>query len=69
MIRRECLPISAEELLDKVNIFIKSPGVPYNSLVKKAFEMNVEVIDEIQLAHRYMKSVDIENKNNSCYRK
>ena len=53
---------SAEELLDKVNIFIKSPGVPYNSLVKKAFEMNVEVIDEIELAYRYMKSVDMKTK-------
>lgn len=53
---------SAEELMDTVNIFIKSPGVPYNSLVKKAFEMNVEVIDEIELAYRYMKSMNMKTK-------
>ena len=41
---------SAEELLDKTNVFIKSPGIPYTHLVNKAFEMNVEVIDEIELA-------------------
>lgn len=53
---------SAEELLDKVNLFVKSPGVPYNNLVKKAIEMKVEVIDEIELAYRYMKSSDMKTK-------
>ena len=53
---------SAEELLDKTNVFIKSPGIPYTHLVNKAFEMNVEVIDEIELAYRYMKSSGIKTK-------
>ena len=53
---------SAEELLDKVDIFIKSPGVPYTKFVKKAFELNVEVIDEIELAYRYMKKLEIGTK-------
>lgn len=53
---------SAEELMDTVDIFVKSPGVPYNSLVKKAFEMNVEVIDEIELAYRYMKAMNMKTK-------
>ena len=59
---------SAEELMDKVDIFIKSPGIPYTHLVKKAFEMKVEVVDEIELAYRYMKKVGIKTKISS-YRK
>ena len=53
---------SAEELMDKVDIFIKSPGIPYTHLVKKAFEMKVEVVDEIELAYRYMKKAGIKTK-------
>lgn len=53
---------AAEELMDKVNVFIKSPGVPYNHLVKKAFEMNIEVIDEIEIAYRYMKMKNMATK-------
>ena len=53
---------SAEELMDKVDIFIKSPGIPYTHLVKKAFEMKVEVVDEIELAYRYMKKTGIKTK-------
>lgn len=52
----------AEELLDKVDIFIKSPGIPYTKLVKKAIEMGIEVIDEIELAYRYMKAEGIKTK-------
>lgn len=53
---------SAEELLDKTDVFIKSPGIPYTELVKKAFKMNVEVIDEIELAYRYMKKSGMKTK-------
>lgn len=53
---------SAEDILDKVDIFIKSPGVPYTRLVNKAFEMKVEVIDEIELAYRYMKKLEMKTK-------
>lgn len=48
-----------EKLLDEIEIFIKSPGVPYNSLVLKAKEKNIKVIDEIELCYRYLKK----NKN------
>lgn len=53
---------SAEELMDKVDIFVKSPGIPYTNLVKKAFDMKVEVVDEIELAYRYMKKMGIQTK-------
>lgn len=52
----------AEEIVDKVSLFIKSPGIAYTKLVKKAFEQNVEVIDEIELAYRYMKKRGINTK-------
>ncbi|WP_320047376.1 UDP-N-acetylmuramoyl-L-alanine--D-glutamate ligase [uncultured Ilyobacter sp.] len=50
--------MSSEEgmnTLPGVDLFIKSPGVPYTELVKKAFELNIPVIDEVELAYRYMK--------------
>lgn len=53
---------SAEDLLDKVDIFIKSPGVPYTRLINKALEMKIEVIDEIELAYRYMKKLEMKTK-------
>lgn len=43
------------EILPEVEFFIKSPGVPYTDLVKKAVELEIPVIDEIELAYRYMK--------------
>ncbi|MGL6114992.1 MAG: UDP-N-acetylmuramoyl-L-alanine--D-glutamate ligase [Cetobacterium sp.] len=50
------------ELLKEIDLFIKSPGTPYNQLVKEAKNMNIEVIDEIELAYRYMKKVSPETK-------
>lgn len=52
----------AEELVDKMDIFIKSPGIPYTSLVKKALDFHIEVIDEVELAYRYMKKVGLKAK-------
>ncbi|WP_321329315.1 UDP-N-acetylmuramoyl-L-alanine--D-glutamate ligase [uncultured Ilyobacter sp.] len=43
------------EILPGVDLFIKSPGVPYTELVKKAFELDIPVIDEVELAYRYIK--------------
>ena len=43
----------ALEKLKEIDIFIKSPGVPYTELVKKVKEMNIEIIDEIELGYRY----------------
>lgn len=50
--------ISSQEavtLLDEVFLFIKSPGIPYTDLVRKAHEKKIEVIDEIELSYRYMR--------------
>ena len=44
----------ALEYLDEIEIFIKSPGVPYNELVLEAKRKGIEVIDEIELSYRYM---------------
>lgn len=40
--------------LDEIDLFIKSPGVPYNELVIEAQRKGIEVIDEIELSYRYM---------------
>ena len=59
--------ISSEEGLkilenEKIDIFIKSPGVPYTDLVKKALELKIEVIDDIELGYRYKINNDIKGK-------
>jgi UDP-N-acetylmuramoylalanine--D-glutamate ligase len=43
------------KILPEVEFFVKSPGVPYTDLVKKAIEMKIPVIDEIELAYNYIK--------------
>ena len=40
--------------LDGTEIFIKSPGVPYNELVLEAKRKGIKVIDEIELCYQYM---------------
>ena len=59
--------ISSEEGLKilenkKIDIFIKSPGVPYTNLVKKALELKIEVIDDIELGYRYKINNNIKGK-------
>ncbi|MCQ8212324.1 UDP-N-acetylmuramoyl-L-alanine--D-glutamate ligase [Cetobacterium somerae] len=59
--------ISSEEGLkilenEKIDIFIKSPGVPYTNLVKKALELKIEVIDDIELGYRYKINNNIKGK-------
>lgn len=45
----------AVKILDEINLFIKSPGIPFdNELVKKALDLGIEVIDEIELGYRYI---------------
>lgn len=53
--RTGILSIEGEKLLDEVDIFIKSPGVPYNNLVLQAKEKKIKVIDEIELCYQYLK--------------
>lgn len=47
---------------DKIDLFIKSPGVPYTDLVKKALELQIEVIDDIELGYRYKRNNKISGK-------
>jgi len=39
--------------LDGVSLFVKSPGIPYNELTNKVYELGIELIDEIELAYRF----------------
>lgn len=42
----------AIKVLNEVELFIKSPGIPYNELVKEVQKKGIELIDEIELAYR-----------------
>lgn len=49
--------ISSEEAykyLDEIDFFIKSPGIPYNELVKAVQKKEIKIIDEIELAYNYI---------------
>lgn len=48
--------------LDEIEIFIKSPGVPYNELVMKVKEKKIKLIDEIELSYEYMLQYEIKSK-------
>lgn len=50
------------EYLDTIEFFVKSPGVPYNELVKKAQEKKIKVIDEIELSYKYMVQYKVNSK-------
>lgn len=59
------LGISSNEglkLLDDIDIFIKSPGVPYNELVLEAKNKNIKIVDEIELCYEYMIKYSINAK-------
>ncbi len=40
--------------LKEIEVFIKSPGVPYNELVLEAKKNNIKIVDEIELCYEYM---------------
>lgn len=46
----------ALKLLEDIEFFVKSPGIPYNKLVMEVIGRGIEVIDEIELAYRYDRS-------------
>ena len=48
--------------LDEIEIFVKSPGVPYNELVMKAKEKKIKLVDEIELSYEYMLQYEIKSK-------
>lgn len=56
--------IEGIELIEKgnIDIFIKSPGVPYTDLVKKAVEKGIEIIDDVELGYRYKIRENISGK-------
>ena len=59
--------ISSEEAIEimdseKIELFVKSPGTPYNDLVKKIMVNNIELIDEIELGYRYKVLKNISGK-------
>ena len=47
---------------EKIDIFVKSPGVPYTELVKKAMDKNIEIIDDIELGYRFKMENNIPGK-------
>lgn len=42
----------AVKVLDGIELFVKSPGIPYNELVMEVKNRGIELIDEIELAYR-----------------
>lgn len=57
--------ISCQEAFGKlgaVSLFVKSPGVPYNELIARVRELKIQVIDEIELSYRYMRSINSKTK-------
>lgn len=44
----------AMKYIDEIDVFIKSPGVPYTDLVKAVQEKGIKIQDEIEIAYQYM---------------
>ena len=42
-------------LLDDIELFVKSPGIPYVDLVKRAIEKKIPVVDEIEVSFMELK--------------
>ncbi len=53
---------NAIKLLDEIELFIKSPGVPYNQLVLEAKKNQIKIIDEIELCYEYMIQYNVQSK-------
>ncbi|MGB6129240.1 MAG: UDP-N-acetylmuramoyl-L-alanine--D-glutamate ligase [Psychrilyobacter sp.] len=41
--------------LEGVDLFVKSPGIPYNDLIEKAKKKGIKVVNEIEVSYNYMK--------------
>lgn len=52
----------AYKYLDEIEIFIKSPGITYNKLVKTVQDKKIKMIDEIELAYNYIVDKKIATK-------
>jgi len=47
--------VDAVSSLEEVELFIKSPGIPYNNLVKEVMKRGIEIVDEVEVAYNYMR--------------
>ena len=41
--------------LDEIELFVKSPGIPYNDLIEKVEKKGIKIVNEIEVAYNYMK--------------
>lgn len=52
--------IFKDEDLDKIDLIVKSPGIyPFDDLLEKAREKNIEIISDIELSYRYLKTDNV----------
>lgn len=52
--------IFKDEDLDKIDLIVKSPGIyPFEDLLVKAREKNIEIISDIELSYRYLKTDNV----------
>lgn len=52
--------IFKDEDLDKIDLIVKSPGIyPFDDLLVKAREKNIEIISDIELSYRYLKTDNV----------
>lgn len=52
--------IFKEEDLDKIDLIVKSPGIyPFHELLLKAREKNIEIISDIELSYRNLKTKNV----------
>ncbi|MGI5949059.1 UDP-N-acetylmuramoyl-L-alanine--D-glutamate ligase [Peptoniphilus sp.] len=57
---KEDFVIFKEEDLDKIDLIIKSPGIyPFHDILKKARELGIEIISDIELSYRFLNSKNI----------
>lgn len=46
--------------LEKINLIVKSPGIyPYHEILDKARELGIEIISDIELSYRFLKSENV----------
>ena len=52
--------IFKDEDLDKIDLIVKSPGIyPFDDLLVKAREKNIEIISDIELSYRYLQTDNV----------
>ena len=41
--------------LEGIDLFVKSPGIPYNDLIERAKKKGIKIVNEIEVSYNYMK--------------